>query len=200
MPFRLPPLPYPENALAPVISAETIEYHYGKHHAGYITNLNALLDGADQPDATLEDIIRTSGTGTLFNNAAQAWNHAFYWNSMHPEGGGDPSGPLRNAIETSFGSVDALKQAFAGAAKTLFGSGWTWLVLNGDGGVTIEQTINADLPLAHGTTALLTLDVWEHAYYIDYRNARAAYVDAWIERLMNWEFAATNFTAARSSS
>jgi Fe-Mn family superoxide dismutase len=196
MSFTLPPLPYAPTALAPVISEETIEYHYGKHHQAYVTNLNNLTEGTPFADARLEQVILEAEPGGVFNNAAQIWNHTFYWDSMHPEGGGAPTGALSDALEASFGSFDAFQQAIAGAAKTVFGSGWTWLTLQPDGSLAIEQTANADLPLKHGRTALLTLDVWEHAYYIDYRNARPAYVDAWIERIVNWEFAAANYEAA----
>jgi len=196
MTFHLPPLPYAETALAPVISAETIGYHYGKHHQSYVTNLNALLTDTPLADAELETVVLGAEPGAVFNNAAQIWNHTFYWESMHPEGGGDPRGDLQRAIEASFGSIDACKQALAVAAKGVFGSGWTWLVRDADGRVAVEQTANADLPLRHGRTALLTIDVWEHAYYIDYRNGRPAYVDAWIEHLANWEFAAANYAKA----
>ena len=200
MPFTLPPLPYAETALEPVISAETVEYHYGKHHQAYVTNLNGLLESSPLADATLEQVIREAEPGAVFNNAAQIWNHTFYWNSMHPEGGGKPTGALADAIDAGFGSFDAFQQAFAGAAKTVFGSGWTWLVAQPDGTLTIDQTSNADLPLKRGRRALLTLDVWEHAYYIDYRNDRAAYVDKWLERLVNWEFATANYSAATAGS
>ncbi len=193
MPFELPPLPYADDALAPVISAETIGFHYGKHHAAYVNNLNNLVKDGPLADQSLEQIILDAGPGGIFNNAAQVWNHTFYWNSMSPGGGGDPSGALRSAIEASFGSVDAMKQELADKAKTQFGSGWAWLVKNADGSVAVTQTSNADLPMKHGQTALLTIDVWEHAYYVDYRNLRPSYVDAWIEKLANWEFAAANF-------
>jgi Fe-Mn family superoxide dismutase len=193
VPFELPPLPYADDALAPVISAETIGFHYGKHHAAYVNNLNNLVKDGPLADQSLEQIILDAGPGGIFNNAAQVWNHTFYWNSMSPGGGGDPSGALRAAVEASFGSVDAMKQELADKAKTQFGSGWAWLVKNADGSLAVTQTSNADLPMKHGQTALLTIDVWEHAYYVDYRNLRPSYVDTWIEKLANWEFAAANF-------
>ena len=194
MPIELPSLPYADDALDPHISERTISFHYGKHHAAYVNNLNGLIEGTDLAEASLEDIIRSAGPGGLFNNAAQVWNHTFYWNSMSPSGGGDPSGDLATAIEASFGSVDAFKEQFKADAVGNFGSGWTWLVREGDG-LAIVKTDDADTPLAHGQTALLTIDVWEHAYYLDYQNARPAYVDTFIEKLLNWEFAATNFAA-----
>ncbi|GJM37467.1 MAG: superoxide dismutase [Acidimicrobiales bacterium] len=195
MPIELPPLPYADDALDPHISERTISFHYGKHHASYVKNLNGLIEGTDLADASLEDIVRTAEPGGLFNNAAQVWNHTFYWNSMSPEGGGDPSGELAAAIEASFGSVDDFKQQFKDDATGNFGSGWTWLVRDGDG-LAIVKTDDADTPLAHGQTALLTIDVWEHAYYLDYQNARPAYVDTFIEHLLNWNFAAANLTAS----
>ncbi len=194
MAFELPPLPYAPDALAPTISERTIGFHYGKHHQTYVTNLNGLIEGTDLASKTLEQIILTSD-GAVFNNAAQVWNHTFYWHSMTPGGGGDPTGELAAAIENSFGSVDEFKQQFATAAKTLFGSGWVWLVADGDR-LAIASTSNADLPMRHGQTALLTIDVWEHAYYLDHQNARPAYVDGWLERLVNWDFAASNLAAA----
>ena len=194
MAFELPPLPYARNALAPHISEETIDYHYGKHHAAYVANLNGLIEGTEHSGQSLEDII-TSSQGGLFNNAAQIWNHTFYWSGMTPGGGGDPSGPAAAALEPSFGSVDSFKEQFAAEAKGNFGSGWTWLVKDGDG-LAITKTSNADLPLAHGQTAVLTIDVWEHAYYLDYQNARPAYVDTFIDQLINWEFVAANLAAA----
>jgi Fe-Mn family superoxide dismutase len=192
MAFELPPLPYAPDALAPHITEQTIGFHYGKHHQAYVNNLNGLVDGTDNAAKSLEEIVMNS-EGGVFNNAAQIWNHTFYWHSMSPAGGGDPAGALADALGAAFGSVDAAKQEFATKAKTLFGSGWTWLVKNADGSVAITQTGNADLPMKHGQTALLTIDVWEHAYYLDYQNARPAYVDTWIDKLANWEFAAQNF-------
>jgi Fe-Mn family superoxide dismutase len=195
MAFELPPLPYPRNALAPHMSEQTLDYHYGKHHQTYVNNLNGLIEGTEADGKPLEEIIKAAPPGGLFNNAAQTWNHTFYWSSMSPSGGGDPDGDLKTAIEQSFGSVDDFKQQFTDKAKTLFGSGWTWLV-KGDSGLEIVQTKDADLPLAHGQTALITLDVWEHAYYLDYQNARPAFIETWLTNLANWEFAAANLAKA----
>ncbi len=194
MAIELPPLPYADDALAPHISAHTMSFHYGKHHAAYVNNLNGLIEGTDLADASLEDIIVGADPGGLFNNAAQVWNHTFYWNSMTPGGGGDPSGDLAAAIESSFGSIDAFKTQFKADSVGNFGSGWTWLVQN-DSGLAIVKTNDADTPLAHGGKALLTIDVWEHAYYLDFQNARPAYVDAYLEHLVNWEFASANYSA-----
>jgi len=191
MAFELPSLPYAPGALAPHMSEQTLSFHYGKHHQTYVTNLNGLVSGTDLDGKSLEDVILAADPGPLFNNSAQVWNHTFFWSCMAPDGGGDPDGDLREAIEASFESVDAFKSTFADKAKTLFGSGWTWLVKS-NGGLEIVQTKDADLPLKHGQTALLTIDVWEHAYYLDYQNARPAYVDTWLENLVNWEFAAQN--------
>ncbi|MBT5581255.1 MAG: superoxide dismutase [Acidimicrobiaceae bacterium] len=195
MAISLSPLPYADNALDPHISDRTISFHYGKHHAGYVNNLNGLIEGTDLADASLDQIIAAAGPGGLYNNAAQVWNHTFYWNSMHPNGGGDPSGDLAAAIDASFGSVDAFKQQFAADSIGNFGSGWTWLVREGDG-LAIVKTDDADTPIKHGQTPLLTIDVWEHAYYLDYQNARPAYVETFIEKLLNWEFAAANLASA----
>lgn len=192
MTVQLPPLPYPSDALSPYISERTLDFHYGKHHAGYVANLNRLIGGSDHVDQALEDIIRRVGPGPIFNNAAQVWNHTFYWSSMSPDGGGEPVGELASAIEASFGTVDGFRKQFAAAATGKFGSGWTWLVPDGDG-LAIVSTDDADTPLRTGSRPLLTLDVWEHAYYLDYQNARPAYVEAWIEHLVNWEFAAANY-------
>jgi Fe-Mn family superoxide dismutase len=192
MAISLAPLPYSDNALDPHISDRTISFHYGKHHAAYVNNLNGLIEGTGLADASLDQIIAAAGPGGLYNNAAQVWNHTFYWNSMHPTGGGDPSGDLAAAIDASFGSVDAFKQQFAADSIGNFGSGWTWLVREADG-LAIVKTNDADTPIKHGQTPLLTIDVWEHAYYLDYQNARPAYVETFIEKLLNWEFAATNF-------
>ena len=192
MTIELPPLPYADDALAPHISERTMSFHYGKHHAAYVNNLNGLIEGTEHADASLEDIVTSAQPGGLFNNAAQVWNHTFYWNSMSPDGGGDPSGALADAIAASFGSVDGFKEQFKADAVGNFGSGWTWLVQEADG-LAIVKTDDADTPLAHGRKALLTIDVWEHAYYLDYQNARPAYVDTFIEHLLNWEFAAANF-------
>ena len=190
MAITLPPLPWAKDALAPHISAETIDFHYGKHHQTYVTNLNKLIDGKPEASKSLEDIVKASDGG-MFNNAAQVWNHTFYWNSMKPKGGGAPSGRLLEAVNRDFGSVQKLKDDFAEAAKTQFGSGWAWLVVEG-GKLKVVKTANADLPMKHGQKALLTCDVWEHAYYIDYRNRRPDYVTAFLEHLVNWDFAAKN--------
>ena len=190
MAFELPPLPYRKDALAPHMSEQTLEFHYGKHHQTYVDTLNKLVDGTDDAHKSLEEIILSAEPGPVFNNAAQTWNHTFFWSCMTP-GGGDPDGELSTALEQSFGSVDDFKQTFTDQAKTLFGSGWTWLA-KGNDGLEILQTKDADLPLKHGKTALLTLDVWEHAYYLDFQNARPAYIETWLENLVNWEFAASN--------
>jgi Fe-Mn family superoxide dismutase len=188
---KLPELPYAKNALAPHISAETLEYHYGKHHATYVANLNKLIAGTEFAELSLEDIVKKA-TGGIFNNAAQVWNHTFYWNSLSPKGGGEPSGPLADAVVKSFGSFAGFKEKMTNAAITQFGSGWAWLVKNPDGSLAIEQTSNAGTPLKDSKKALLTVDVWEHAYYVDYRNARASYVDAFW-KLVNWQFADQNW-------
>jgi Fe-Mn family superoxide dismutase len=191
MEHKLPDLPYSKNALEPHISAETIEYHYGKHHAAYANNLNNLIGGTEFEKASLEDIILKS-SGGIFNNAAQIWNHTFYWNCLKPNGGGEPTGPLAEAIKYAFGSFEDLKKEFSQKAVTLFGSGWAWLVKNKDGSIGIEQASNAGTPMSSEKKALLTCDVWEHAYYIDYRNARPKYVESFWN-LVNWDFAAKNF-------
>ncbi|HMU80584.1 MAG TPA: Fe-Mn family superoxide dismutase [Microthrixaceae bacterium] len=190
MAFELPPLPYAQDALAPHISPETLEYHYGKHHQTYVTNLNKLVEGTEFENASLEDVILKSDGG-LFNNSAQVWNHTFYWNSMSPNGGGAPTGAVADAIDGAFGSYDDFKAKFAEAATTQFGSGWAWLVDNGSG-LEIMKTSNADLPMKHGAKALLTIDVWEHAYYIDFRNARPNYISTFLDSLVNWDFVAQN--------
>jgi len=193
--YLLPPLPYADNALAPVISANTISFHYGKHHKGYIDNLNKLVIGTEFAGMPLEKIIiATAGKAdktAIFNNSAQAWNHAFYWNSLTPNGGGQPPAALKQKIEASFGSVDACKKELAAAATTQFGSGWAWLVLDGDK-LKVIKTGNADSPLTKGMKPLLTIDVWEHAYYLDYQNRRVDYVNAVLDKLINWSFAAGN--------
>ena len=194
MSLTLPDLPYEKNALEPHISAETLEFHHGKHHNAYVTNLNKLISGTPHEQNPLEDII-TSSEGGTFNNAAQVWNHTFYWKSLSPRGGGEPTGPLSDAIKRDFGSFAKFKEAFADAAATQFGSGWAWLVLDG-GKLKVAKTANADLPMKHGQAALLTIDVWEHAYYVDYRNARPKYIDAVISNLLNWDFAAANLQEA----
>ena len=189
----LPPLPYEKNALEPHITAETLEYHYGKHHQTYVTNLNNLIAGTEFESLSLEDIVKKS-TGGIFNNAAQIWNHTFYWNSLSPTGGGEPSGALAEAIVKAFGSFEKFKEELSKTAVTTFGSGWAWLVKNADGNLALVSTSNAATPLTSGQTPLLTIDVWEHAYYIDYRNLRPKYVEAFWN-LVNWEFAADNFAA-----
>ncbi|AKU97771.1 Superoxide dismutase [Labilithrix luteola] len=194
MTFELPKLPYAKDALAPHVSAETLEYHYGKHHAAYVTNLNKALEGKPEAAKSLEEIILSS-EGPVFNNAAQVWNHTFYWNSMKPNGGGEPTGDLLAAIQRDFGSVAKLKEELTNAATTQFGSGWAWLVLDG-GKLAVTKTGNADLPMKHGQKALLTLDVWEHAYYIDYRNARPKYIETFLAHLVNWDFALANLKNA----
>jgi Fe-Mn family superoxide dismutase len=190
MAFTLPPLPYDKNALAPHISSETLDFHYGKHHQAYVTNLNKLTEGKPEASKSLEEIIKTSEAG-VFNNAAQIWNHTFYWSSMKPNGGGQPTGDLLAAITRDFGSFDKFKEEFSNAAATQFGSGWAWLVLNA-GKLSVTKTGNADLPLKHGQKALLTIDVWEHAYYIDFRNARPKYIETFLTHLANWDFALEN--------
>ena len=191
MTHELPALPFAKDALEPVISAETIDYHYGKHHQAYVTNLNNLVPGTAFENATLEDIVMQADGG-IFNNAAQVWNHTFYWNGLSPDGGGEPTGTLGAAIDKAFGSFDAFKEAFIKSAVGNFGSGWTWLVRNKDGSVAIVNTSNAANPLRDGMTPLLTIDVWEHAYYIDYRNARPKYLGE-IWKLVNWDFVAANY-------
>lgn len=193
MEHKLPDLPYPKNALEPYISAETFDYHHGKHHATYVTNLNNLIKGTQFESMSLEDIIKKAGPGGLFNNAAQVWNHTFFWNCMQPNGGGAPKGALAEAINTAFGSFDEFKQKFSQAAVTQFGSGWGWLVKKSDGSLAIQSTANAATPMTEGSTALLTCDVWEHAYYIDYRNRRPDFVATFLDKLANWDFAAKNF-------
>jgi len=193
MAFELPALPYAQDALAPHISAETLEYHYGKHHQTYVTNLNNLTAGTDHENSSLEDVIMNSEAG-LFNNSAQVWNHTFYWNSMAPNGGGAPTGEVADAIGSAFGSYETFVEKFKEAATTQFGSGWAWLVDAGSG-LEIMKTANADLPMKHNAKALLTIDVWEHAYYIDFRNARPNYISTFLDSLANWDFVAQNMAA-----
>jgi superoxide dismutase, Fe-Mn family len=195
-PFQLPPLPYAEAALEPVISARTFSFHYGKHHKTYVEKLNELLkDQAELAALPLEELVRRvagdAGKTAIFNNAAQAWNHTFYWSSMRPGGGGKPSGRILERINAAFGDFDQFKTAFTEAAKTQFGSGWAWLVDEG-AKLAVVKTPNADTPMAHGKKCLLTLDVWEHAYYLDYQNRRADYIAAYLDKLVNWEFAERN--------
>ncbi len=191
MEHKLPPLPYPMNALEPHMSKETFEYHYGKHHQAYVTNLNNLIKGTEFENMPLEDIIRKS-SGGIFNNAAQVWNHTFFWNCMRPDGGGTPTGAVAKGIDAKWGSYDAFKEAFTKSAVGNFGSGWTWLVQKKDGSFDIVNTSNAATPLTTGDEPMLTIDVWEHAYYIDHRNARPKFVETWLKSLVNWEFAAAN--------
>jgi Fe-Mn family superoxide dismutase len=191
MEHKLPELPYAKDALAPGISAETIEYHYGKHHKAYVDNLNKLILGTEFEKMSLEEIVKKA-SGAIFNNAAQDWNHSFYWNCLSPKGGGEPTGALANAINKNFGSFSQFKEKFTNTAVTTFGSGWAWLVKNSDGTLSIESSSNAGNPLKDGKKALLTCDVWEHAYYIDYRNARAKYVESFWN-LLNWKFVEQNF-------
>ena len=198
MAFEQPPLPYDFNALEPHMSAKTFEFHYGKHHAAYVTNLNKLVQDTELADKSLEEVIKasfgdSSKTG-IFNNAAQVWNHTFFWNSMKPSGGGQPTGELAEKINTAFGSYDKFKEEFKNAAATQFGSGWAWLVQDGDS-LKVTKTPNAENPLAHGQKALLTLDVWEHAYYLDYQNKRPDFIGTFLDNLVNWDFAAQNMSS-----
>ncbi|WP_338873220.1 superoxide dismutase [Myxococcus stipitatus] len=194
MPFVLPELPYKKDALAPHMSEETFSYHYEKHHAAYVNNLNKLLDGKPEASKSLEEIIMSSDGG-VFNNAAQVWNHTFFWNCMKPKGGGEPTGDLLAAINRDFGSFAKFKEEFSNAAATQFGSGWAWLVADKDGKLAVTKTSNADLPMKHGQKALLTIDVWEHAYYIDYRNLRPKFIETFLNNLVNWDFVAQNLKA-----
>ncbi|MBD2355717.1 superoxide dismutase [Tolypothrix sp. FACHB-123] len=200
MAFQQPPLPYDFNALEPYgMKPETFEYHYGKHHKAYVDNLNKLTDGTELADKSLEEVIKTTFRDAskvgVFNNAAQVWNHTFFWNSLKPAGGGQPSGALADKIDKDFGSFEKFAEEFSNAATTQFGSGWAWLIDDG-GTLKVIKTPNAENPLAYGQKALLTLDVWEHAYYIDYRNARPAFIKNFLEQLVNWDFAAENLAKA----
>ena len=195
MPFTLPPLPYDKNALAPHISAETLDYHHGKHHKTYVDTLNKLTEGKPEASKSLEEIVLSAEPGPLFNNAAQVWNHTFYWSSMKPGGGGAPTGDLLAAIERDLGGLEKFKEAFTQAGTTQFGSGWAWLVLENNK-LAVAKTPTADLPLKHGQKALLTMDVWEQAYYIDYRNARPKYIETFLASLINWDFALENLKKA----
>lgn len=190
MTHTLPDLPYSNDALAPHISPETLEFHHGKHHNSYVTNLNNLVPGTEFADSSLEDIIKKA-SGGIFNNAAQIWNHTFYWNSLSPNGGGEPTGKIADEINKNFGSFADFKTKFSECAAKTFGSGWAWLIKNSDGSLEIVSTSNAGNPMTDGKTPLLTCDVWEHAYYIDYRNARPKYVEAFWN-LVNWDFAEKN--------
>jgi len=194
MAFILPPLPYELDALQPHISRETLEYHYGKHHQAYVTNLNNLVAGTELEDKKLEEIIKTQPAGAIFNNAAQDWNHSFYWKCLSPNGGGEPKGALLAAINKSFGDFDKFKDQFTKSAIATFGSGWAWLVKNPQGGLEIVTTSNAGTPLTTPNIPLLTCDVWEHAYYIDYRNSRPKYMEAFWS-LVNWDFVTINFNS-----
>ena len=195
MAFAVPTLPWSDDALDPYISAKTISFHYGKHHAAYVTKLNAAVEGTSLAEKSLEEIIReTAGDSSkkgIFNNAAQTWNHTFFWNSMKPGGGGEPTGELKSKIEASFGSFAKFKEEFSNSAATLFGSGWVWLVDNG-GKLEITQTTGAETPISGSSTPLLTLDVWEHAYYLDHQNRRPDFIAAFLDNLVNWDFAAKN--------
>lgn len=202
MAFQLPPLPFKEDALEPHISARTISFHYGKHHQGYVNKLNELIEGTHYTDCSLEEIICCSAKDpkkvAIFNNAAQAWNHTFYWNSLSPKGGGQPKGSLKRKIEEDFGSFDKFAELFKQAGASQFGSGWAWLVQDAYGTLQIIKTPNADLPLIHDQKALLTCDVWEHAYYLDYQNRRPDYIDVFLKHLANWDFAQENFDKGES--
>ena len=199
MAFELPPLPYPADALQPYMSAETFSYHHGKHHAAYVANLNKLIEGTDLANKSLEEIIKaTFGDPDkvgIFNNAAQVWNHTFFWESMKPGGGGAPTGPIADKINADFGGYDKFAEAFKTAAATQFGSGWAWLVLD-NGTLKVTKTPNAENPLVYGQTPLLTLDVWEHAYYLDYQNRRPDFINAYLEHLVNWDAANARLAAA----
>ncbi len=199
MAHQLPALPYDLDALEPHISRSTLEFHHGKHHAAYVTNLNNLVAGTDLEGKSLEETITAvagdAAKAGIFNNAAQVWNHSFYWQGIKPAGGGAPSGELAAKIDADFGSFDAFKEQFKAAGATQFGSGWAWLVLDG-GSLKVTKTANADLPLAHGQKALLTMDVWEHAYYLDYQNRRPDYMTTFLDKLVNWDFVAANLAAA----
>jgi len=195
MEHTLPPLPYEMNALEPHISQETLEYHYGKHHQTYVNNLNKLVPGTEYEDLELESIIKKAPAGGVYNNAAQIWNHTFFWSCMKPSGGGEPTGALADAIKDKWGSFEDFKKAFATSAAGNFGAGWTWLVKKSDGSVDIVNMGAAGTPLTTGDKPLLTIDVWEHAYYIDYRNRRPDFVAAFLNNLVNWDFAAQNFAS-----
>ncbi len=197
MTFELPELPYAQNALEPHISAQTLSFHHGKHHKAYVDNLNNLLSNSPLAGKSLEEIVKATANDKekqgIFNNAAQVWNHTFYWHSMKPNGGGAPGGKLADAITQAFGSFDSFKEQFAQAGATQFGSGWAWLVADANGALAIRKTPNAETPLTNGETPLITMDVWEHAYYLDFQNARPKYMNTFLESLVNWDFAAQNF-------
>lgn len=197
MAITLPELPYPEDALSPHISGRTLEFHYGKHHNAYVVNANKLLEGTDLAKEALETIIKKTAGDTskqaIFNNVAQVWNHSFYWKCMKPGGGGPPTGAIAQKIDADFGSFEKFSEAFKNAGATQFGSGWAWLILKDDK-LQVMKTANADTPLAHGLTPLLTVDVWEHAYYLDYQNRRPDYLNVFVEKLINWDFVNASFT------
>ena len=198
MAVKLPDLPYAQDALAPHISAETLSFHHGKHHNAYVTKANELISGTELEDASVEEIAQAAhdkGDQGLFNQAAQVWNHTFYWNSMSPTGGGKPTGDIAARIDADFGSYEEFATQFKNAGATQFGSGWAWLVLD-NGKLVVEKTLNADTPLVHGKTPILTMDVWEHAYYLDYQNRRPDYMGAFLEHLVNWDFANKNLANA----
>lgn len=201
MAFTLPDLPYDKNALEPHISSNTLDFHHGKHHNAYVTKLNDFIKGTELETKSLEEIIMIASKDEskqgLFNNAAQVWNHTFYWHSMAPNGGGKPSGELATKIEQDFGSYDKFAEEFKAAGGGRFGSGWAWLVLDSNGKLKVMNTLNAELPMTEGYTALLTMDVWEHAYYLDYQNKRPDYMGAFLDNLVNWQFAAENFESAK---
>lgn len=193
-PFKIPALPFRENALEPYISGKTLSFHYGKHHQGYVNNTNRLVAGTDMTGLPLEELVKKAAgleNKDLFNNAAQVWNHTFYWHGMKPQGGGKPEGRLMEGLASTFGSFEGFKKAIADAATGRFGSGWAWLVLDGNS-LKVTNTLNADTPLAHGQKPLLTIDVWEHAYYLDYQNRRSDYVKAFLDHLLNWRFVSEN--------
>ena len=200
MAFDLPALPYNRDALAPTISSQTLDFHYGKHHQAYVTNLNGLVAGTPMEGQSLEEVVHASAKDAskagIFNNAAQVWNHTFYWHSMKPGGGGKPHGKVAELIERDFGSYDAFREAFSKAGATQFGSGWAWLVLK-DGKLAVTKTPNAETPLTEaGVTPLMTMDVWEHAYYLDFQNARPKYIEAFLDKLVNWDFVNQNLADA----
>ncbi|MCL2829937.1 MAG: superoxide dismutase [Fe] [Betaproteobacteria bacterium] len=193
MEHKLPPLPYAKDALVPHLSAETFDYHHGKHHQAYVDNLNKMIPGTEFENLALEAIVKKAPAGGIYNNAAQIWNHSFFWNCMKPAGGGTPDGALAQAIAKKWGTFDEFKKAFQGSAAGNFGSGWTWLVKKPDGSLDILNMGAAGTPLTTGDTPLLCIDVWEHAYYIDYRNQRPKFIETFLEKLVNWEFVARNF-------
>ncbi|MBA2723109.1 MAG: superoxide dismutase [Methylibium sp.] len=196
MAFTLPPLPFDKGALAPHMSAETFDFHHGKHHQAYVTKLNELTAGKPEEKQSLEEIIKAAPEGPLFNNAAQVWNHTFFWSCLSPKGGGEPTGDLKAAIDSDLGGFAKFKEEFTNAAITQFGSGWAWLVVDG-GKLKVTKTPNAGTPVKTGQSALLTLDVWEHAYYIDHRNARPKFIETFFAKLVNWEFAGQNLAKAK---